>query len=60
MPLAAAGSMELKEAVNAFKKSYIAEVIAASAGNKAEAARRLGIERTYLFALIKDLGVEGV
>lgn len=55
---AGAGTLELKEAVNAFKKSYIAEVIAASAGNKAEAARRLGIERTYLFALIKDLGME--
>ena len=48
----------LKEAANLFKKSYIEDTIAASAGNKAEAARRLGLERTYLFALIKDLGVD--
>ena len=60
IPADAAACLELKEAVNAFKKSYIADVIAASAGNKAEAARRLGIERTYLFALIKDLGMEGL
>lgn len=48
----------LKEASNLFKKSYIEDTIAASAGNKAEAARRLGLERTYLFALIRDLGVD--
>lgn len=60
VPAGATACLELKEAVNAFKKSYIADVIAASAGNKAEAARRLGIERTYLFALIKDLGMEGL
>lgn len=48
----------LREASNLFKKSYIEDTIAASAGNKAEAARRLGLERTYLFALIRDLGVD--
>lgn len=47
----------LREAAGLFKKSYIEDTIAACAGNKAEAARRLGLERTYLFALIKDLGV---
>ncbi len=52
------GGLELKDAVNRFKKSYIEDSIFASAGNKAEAARRLGIERTYLFKLIHDLRVE--
>ncbi len=48
----------LREAAGLFKKSYIEDTIAACAGNKAAAARALGIERTYLFALIKDLGVD--
>ncbi|MBQ9539747.1 MAG: sigma-54-dependent Fis family transcriptional regulator [Treponema sp.] len=50
--------MPLKDAVRRFKKSYIEDAIASCSGNKAEAARQLGIERTYLFLLIKELGVE--
>ncbi len=50
--------LELKDAMNYFKRSYIEDSISSSAGNKAEAARRLGIERTYLFKLMHDLGLE--
>ncbi|MCR5622575.1 MAG: sigma 54-interacting transcriptional regulator [Treponema sp.] len=53
-----ASGLELKEAVDLFKKSYIEGAIGLCAGNKAEAARSLGIQRTYLFKLIKDLGVD--
>ncbi len=50
--------LELKEAVNDFKKGYIEKVLVDTRGNKADAARRLGIQRTYLFKLINDLKIE--
>jgi two-component system nitrogen regulation response regulator NtrX len=43
----------LKEAVSRFEKDYIESAIAASGGNIAEAARKLGIERSHLYKKLK-------
>ena len=48
----------LKEATQAFEKKYIRSVLADTNGNKAEAARRLGIHRNTLLAKTKDLDIE--
>jgi hypothetical protein len=47
-------------AVEEFKRRLIGEAIARYGGNRAEAARRLGLQRTYLYRLIKQLGVPAV
>ncbi len=46
------------EVVHAFKRDLIARTLADCAGNRSEAARRLGLERQYLCRLIKAYGVE--
>jgi len=43
-------------AVEEFKRQLLEEAIASCAGNRAEAARRLGLQRTYLYRLTKQLG----
>jgi len=47
----------LEQFLNRTKKYYIARVIQESQGNKAEAARRLKVNRSYLFQLIKQLEI---
>ena len=47
----------LKDSVTLFKKSYIREVLKANSGNQTAAARSLGIQRTYLSRIIKDLAI---
>ncbi|MFO7965821.1 MAG: sigma 54-interacting transcriptional regulator [Desulfobacterales bacterium] len=42
----------LREAVDTFKKNYIASQLHAANGNQKQAARTLGIQRTYLSRLI--------
>jgi DNA-binding NtrC family response regulator len=60
-PLAVIGAqrekLSLREAVQAFEKQYIQGVLAAANGNKAEAARRLGIHRNTLLTKTKELGI---
>ena len=48
----------LEHFVNRTKKYYITKVLQESNGNKAEAARRLQVNRSYLFQLIKQLNIE--
>ncbi len=48
----------LEDFVNRSKKHYIAKVLRECGGKKVEAAKRLGINRSYLFQLIKQLGIE--
>ncbi len=48
----------LKEAVNLFKKHYIKSTLSESSWKQIEAAKSLGIQRTYLSKLIKDLEIE--
>jgi len=47
----------LKEAVNVFKKHYIRQTLDANRWNQTKSARLLGIQRTYLSRLIKELGI---
>jgi len=52
---AATEDLPLKEAVARFRREFIAAALAREDGNQTRAARRLGIQRTYLSALIKEL-----
>ncbi len=49
------GEISLEECINQAKRHHIARVLRACDGNKAEAAKRLQINRSYLFQLIKQL-----
>ncbi len=44
-------------AVEEFKRRLLCQTIAACGGNRAEAARRLGLQRTYLYRLTKQLNL---
>ncbi|MBI3584621.1 MAG: sigma-54-dependent Fis family transcriptional regulator [Nitrospinae bacterium] len=48
----------LKEAVEKFKKDFLLETIKYADGNKNKAAKILGIQRTYLHTLIRELGID--
>lgn len=52
-----AGDLPLKEALRHFEKGYIGRVLAATGGNQTRAAEILGLQRTYLNRLIKQLGL---
>ena len=51
-------SLDLHRAVEALERSYIERALKRSGGNRAEAARLLGIARPQLYAKMKDLGLE--
>jgi two-component system response regulator HydG len=51
--------LPLKEAVLEFKRAYIGRVLAEAGGNQTRAAERLGLQRTFLNRLLKDLGLRG-
>jgi DNA-binding NtrC family response regulator len=44
-------------AVSEFKRHLIEATLHQAGGNRTHAARALGLQRTYLLRLIKDLGV---
>lgn len=44
-------------AVSEFKRRLIEATLQAARGNRTHAARALGLQRTYLLRLIRDLGV---
>ena len=48
----------LKDSVTLFKKNYIREVLNAHGGNRTIAAEALGIQRTYLSRMLKELNIE--
>jgi len=48
----------LKEAVNLFKKNYIKRVLSSCDNNQTDAAVKLGIQRTYLSRLLKELEIK--
>jgi transcriptional regulator with PAS, ATPase and Fis domain len=47
----------LKKALNSFKQKYLEQILEVHLGNKTEAAKALGIQRTYLSRLIKELEI---
>jgi hypothetical protein len=56
-PVAAAAARPFSEAVRTFKRVLIEEALRETRGNRAAAARLLGVRRTSLARLIRDLGV---
>ncbi|MCG8454483.1 MAG: sigma-54-dependent Fis family transcriptional regulator [Spirochaetales bacterium] len=48
----------LKEAVALFKKNVVQEALRAHNGNQTEAARALGIQRTYLSRMLRDMNID--
>ena len=46
-----------RDAVEEFKRRLIEAALRQSGGNRSRAARSLGLQRTYLLRLIRDLGV---
>ncbi|MCA2980844.1 MAG: PocR ligand-binding domain-containing protein, partial [Myxococcaceae bacterium] len=46
------------EEVQQFKSELVSETLARTSGNVSQAARELGLQRTYLHRLIKELGVQ--
>jgi len=45
------------DAVSEFKRRLIEATLLEARGNRTHAARTLGLQRTYLLRLIRDLGV---
>ena len=52
--------VDLKSAINDFKKSFIAGVLNEQKWNQTIAAEKLGIQRTYLSRLIKELEIKEI
>jgi Nif-specific regulatory protein len=46
-----------KEAVQGFKKSFLTATLKTHGWNQTEAARTLGLQRTYLTKLVKELEI---
>jgi two-component system response regulator HydG len=53
----AAVELDLRRRVEAFERGLIAQALAASGGNKSEAARRLGINRVTLLDKLRKHGL---
>jgi Nif-specific regulatory protein len=47
-----------REAVNSFKRKYLADALRLAGGSRVVAARRLKLQRTYLSRLLKQHGVD--
>jgi len=52
--------LSLHEAVSAFKRTFILDVLSHFGGNRSRTAAALGIERTSLLRLIRDLSIAPV
>ena len=51
------GDMPYSEAVQAFKRAFIAQALRRTGGNQTKAAELLGMQRTFLNRLVKELGL---
>ena len=51
------GTKSLKEAVNVFKKHYIRQALERNEWNQTRTSKQLGIQRTYLSRLVKELEI---
>jgi DNA-binding NtrC family response regulator len=52
--------LTFKESVRVYKAELLASTLAATGGNRSAAARRLGLTRTHLCRLLRNLGVVGI
>jgi|GEM_PF-6666386 len=48
----------LRQAVDIFKKEYILKILEKHRGNKTRASKELGVQRTYLIKICKEMGEE--
>jgi DNA-binding NtrC family response regulator len=53
------GPLELKSRVEAYERGLVVEALAATRGNRSEAARRLGIGRVTLHDKLRKYGIGG-
>ena len=51
--------LDLRAAVEGFKRAHVARVLARTGGNRTRAAELLGLQRTHLSVLLKRLGLGG-
>lgn len=51
------GDLPYSEAVQEFKRSYLAQALRRTDGNQTEAAKLLGMQRSFLNRLVKELGL---
>src|SRR4030081_3501758 len=58
-PTAPPSTIGYHGAVSDFKRRLIEATLHQARGNRTHAARALGLQRTYLLRLIRDLGVAG-
>ncbi len=49
--------LPLKEAVRAFKRTHVAQALAKAGGNRTRAAAALGLQRTFLSRVMRQLGL---
>lgn len=50
--------ISLKDAINSFKKDYIIFALSKNNWNQTSTAKKLGIQRTYLARLVKELNID--
>jgi DNA-binding NtrC family response regulator len=48
---------DYQRAVEAFKRQFLSETLRAYHGNRTRAAQAIGLQRTYLLRLIRDLRI---
>ena len=48
---------DYQRAVENFKREWLAEALVAHGGNRTQTARALGLQRTFLLRLIRELGL---
>ncbi|MDM7914029.1 MAG: sigma-54 dependent transcriptional regulator, partial [Candidatus Eisenbacteria bacterium] len=53
----AGGALPLREAMQDFKREYIRQALARAGGNQTRAAEALGLQRTFLNRLIREMGL---
>jgi len=57
-PKVASSGMSYHETIDATRRDFILEALKAANGNRAAAAKALGLHRTHLMRLIKTLRIE--
>lgn len=50
--------LSYRAAVRAFKRAYVTQALKVTGGNRREAARLLGLQRTYLHKLLRQFREE--
>lgn len=57
-PAVLTGDLSYKESILSFKRHLVEQALKKTSGNRTQAAENLGLQRTHLSRLIKELGVQ--